>query len=67
MAGSAADTWEVPLKITPVTVQQGLQLDPKALDVLELSSVPAKPQVCGGRQKAAPEAAWFDFGASQIH
>lgn len=51
MAGSAADTWEVPLKTTPVTVQQGLQLDPKALDVLESSSALAKPRVCGGRQK----------------
>lgn len=33
MAGSAADFWEMPLKIAPVAIQQDLQLDLRALDV----------------------------------
>lgn len=42
MAGSAADSWEMPLKIAPVAIQQDLQLDLRALDVF-------KAVLCAGK------------------
>lgn len=56
MAGSAADIWEMPLKIAPVAIQQGPQFDRRVLDVVRAVLCAGKATESVEDKGQAPEA-----------